>query len=122
MAYLLPLPTDVQRVIHRMNKVDEQKERVLDELGTVMKRFWDEKKRWADEMSCTYWMLDSDEQEDFTEEEIDAWFDFVNEKMDPDEYICRFSRYHHGLCFQSYATRHDNFSYAEHIVRLKDLP
>lgn len=122
MAYLLPLPTDVQRVIHRMNKVDEQKERVLDELGTVMKRFWDEKKRWADEMSCTYWMLDSDEQEDFTEEEIDAWFDFVNEKMDPDEYICRFSRYHHGLCFQSYATRHDNFSYAEHIVRLGDLP
>lgn len=122
MAYLLPLPTDMQRVIHRMNKVDEQKDRVLDELGTVMKGFWDGQKSWADELTSTYWMLDEDEREDITKEHLDAAYRFFTGKMDPDEYICKFSRYHHGLCFASYATRHDNFSYIEHIVRLKDLP
>lgn len=114
MAYVLPLPLDLQLKIDGMVKTEKQKNNVMNELGKVIRNFWENQYTNADYVWNTHWM---EEDHPYSEEYLDACCKLIEGKLDRDDFICRFDRYRDVLCFYSFATRYpEGFSYVNHTV------
>ena len=107
MAYLLPLPYDMQFEIDMMVTSMKMKE-VVHQLNEVCDKFWEQTKEQASHDFHTYWMWDQDEQDEITTEHIDDWAAMTYDKMDHDLYSSKWGTndYRFFMCFNAIMTNH----------------
>ena len=115
MAYLLPLPLDMQIEIDSIvarNNMDE----VLNELNWVCEDFWTQVKEGAKTNYNTYWMWDWVEQGRLSPEQISDWESMTYDEMDQDLYISKWGDgYRFEMCIGAVMTKHPDEAYFESL-------
>jgi len=107
MAYLLPLPYDMQFEIDSMVTSMKMKE-VVHELTEVCKEFWQHKKNEAEENYYTHWMWEHQTPID----QIDDWEAMSNDEIDRDLYISKWADgYRFEMCISALMTRDPEEAY-----------
>ena len=103
MAYLLPLPLDMQFEIDSVVTSLKMKE-VMEQLNQVCEDFWRHTKDEASYNYNTYWMLDEFEQERISEQEIEDWEAMTYDEIDRDIYISKWGNYRSEMCIAAVMT------------------
>ena len=104
MAYLLPLPYDMQFEIDSMVTSMKMKE-VVHQLNEVCEDFWLQTKKDADHNFNTYWMWPEVEQGLIPTGQIEDWGSIVYDEIDRDLYISKWcDGYRFEMCICSVMT------------------
>ena len=104
MAYLLPLPHDIQFEIDSMVTSMKMKE-VMNQLNEVCEDFWKQTKEDASRNFHTYWMWPEDEQDLIPPGQIEDWGSIVYDEIDHDLYISKWcAGYRSEMCIYSVMT------------------
>ena len=104
MAYLLPLPYDMQFKIESMVTSMKLRE-VMHELNEVCEEFRCQVKQHAEENYHSYWMWSPNEREALSQEQIDDWEAMSYDEMDHDLYISKWGEgYRFEMCISAVLT------------------
>ena len=104
MAYLLPLPYDIQFEIDTMVTSMKMKE-VMNQLNEVCEDFWQQTKEDASRNFHTYWMWPEVEQDLIPFEQIEDWGSIVYDEIDHDLYISKWGDgYRFEMCIHACMT------------------
>ena len=105
MAYLLPLPYDMQFKIESMVTCMNMKEEVMNELSQVCEEFRSQVKQNAEENYHSYWMWSPNERDALSQEQINDWEAMSHDEMDHDLYISKWGKgYRFEMCISAVMT------------------